>query len=343
MRKTLAATLLFLFAAFPALALDLGDKAPAITPDKWVSGSEIDPTKPEEGTFFIVEVWSTTCPPCVRSIPMLNDIQKRYADKGLRIVSFTTDTLDEVEPFLKQHPMEYPSFIDKEGATYINYMAADNRNTIPHAFLFDKAGLLVWIGNPLDNIEGKVKQVLDGTLTGEHALAIREAREGLQTAFEGQNVDGMLASLKTLQKLEPDNVQYYQLNLRILSQFGGKPEDVAALYSAWYEGCKDNAEALMVLALVAVEEGHPEQRNPALALAAAKRAYSLDSDAKLEAGLALSETYKNLGRLDLAITTVDSMKALTKDPGELAVLDSLDGFYRKAKQVGENPDVEFKP
>lgn len=338
MKKTFL-SLLFLFAfAGVASALELGDNAPAISPESWVTGEAVDPTAPAEDTFYLVEVWSTTCPPCVRSIPILNEMQKKYADQGLKIVSFTTDTREEVEPFLKQHPMEYSSFIDQEGATYINYMAADNRNTIPHAFLFDKSGVLVWIGNPLDKLESRIQQVLDGTLNGEKAIAVREARITLQQAFEVPDMDGIKSSLETLQTLEPDNIQYYQINLRFLSQTGGAPEEISALLDRWYEGCKDNAEGLVVLSVMSMDQMHPDQRNPAMALSAAKRAFSMESDSKLEAGITLAETYKDLGRIDLAVQIIGEVRKLTDDPEEQEIIDAIGNFYERARRIGDNPD-----
>ncbi len=338
MKKFAFALVLALSVAVAASALDLGDQAPPLSPDKWVSGQPIAFADAKEGDFFLIEVWSTTCPLCLRSIPLLNDLQKRYADKGLKIVSFTTDTAEEVEPFLIDHPMDYASFIDKEGATFINYMAADNRNTIPQAFLFDKTGTLVWIGNPLDNVESRVKQVLDGTLNGEHALAIRDARNKLQSAFEGQDAQGMLAALTTLQDLEPDNVQYYQLQLRILSQFGGEDAAVDELFKKWYNGCKDHADSLIMLSVMAMEQMQPSHRDPELALKAAKRAYNLDSDVKLEAGLTLAETYKDLGRVDLSLKMLDELKKMTEDPQEQEILNEIAQYYQQLQTLGQNPD-----
>ncbi|MCC8179359.1 MAG: TlpA family protein disulfide reductase, partial [Planctomycetes bacterium] len=146
MKKFALAALALCFFASLAPALEVGDKALPITPAQWVTGEPADPTQVDENTFYLVEVWSVTCPPCVRSIPILNDLQDRYADQGFKIVSFTSDDISQVNAFLEDHPMEYSSFIDEDGETYIKYMALDNRNTIPHAFLFDRHGYLVWIG-----------------------------------------------------------------------------------------------------------------------------------------------------------------------------------------------------
>ena len=344
MKKSLLTILAVLLAfAAPALSLDIGDKALPISAESWVTGAEVDPTAADGKTIYLVEVWSVTCPPCVQTIPILNDLQKRYADQGFKIVSFTSDSLEEVEPFLEEHPMEYSSFIDKDGETTINYMAADNRNTIPHAFMFDKDGNLIWEGNPLDNLEERLKSVLNGEYTLDKAVAIRDARENLQDAFSGQDVSGMIKALEELERLEPDNGQYYQVHYRILTEIGyGDHESVQKLMNDWYEGCKDRVDALMVLSVLAIDQGPPAYRNPELALAAAKRAYSLDSSSKIEAGLNLAETYKSIGRVDLSLQLV---QILAKDaPAErIEIMTSIENFYHRLVELGKNPDAEYKP
>lgn len=344
MKKLIVTALFCLTVAVSGASLDLGDNAPAISPDVWITGQPADPTEVDGKTFYIVEVWSVTCPPCVRTIPILNDIQKRYADKGLRIVSFTTDAREDVERFLALHPIEYNSFIDKEGATMVNYMAADNRNTIPHAFLFDKTGALVWIGNPLDNLEGRVQQVLSGDLNRDKALAVRDAKEALQTSFAEQNIEGMLASLTELERLEPDSPQYYQVHYRLLTDLGaGDVDDVQELMNNWYQGCQGSAEGLVVLSMLAMDQGPPNMRNPHLALAAAKRAYELDSDAKVQAGMNLAETYKEIGRLDLSLRTLGEISRMTEDPEEKELIQGIRSFYNKIQQLGKNPDAPYQP
>ncbi len=345
MKKTFLAALLFaVLAALPAAALDFGDPAPEISPDTWVTGEPADPTKADGKTIYLVEVWSVTCPPCVRTIPLLGELQKKYADQGLKIVSFTSDTLDEVKEFLKDHPMEYSSFVDKEGATTVKYMAADNRNTIPHAFLFDRSGAMVWTGNPLDNLEGRIKQVIDGTLTKERALAIKEARNNLQAAFTSQDVDGMMKSLKELETIEPDNSQYYQVHYRILTELGlGDAEDIKDLFATWYKGCQDQPEGLMILSVLSLDQGPPAFRNPELALAAAKRAYAVATGDKTEAGLNLAETYKSIGRVDKSLELLKELSANDKDEEHAEAIKGIQEFYNRLAELGKNPDAEYKP
>lgn len=344
-KKFIVALFAFALLALPVRALDLGDQAPAIEVDSWITGEPANPTAAPNGkTFYLVEVWSTTCPPCVRTIPLLNELQKKYADQGLKIVSFTSDTAEEVKKFLEEHPMEYSSFIDKDGATTVNYMAADNRNTIPHAFLFDRSGVLLWEGNPLDNLESRIKQLLDGTLTKEKAVAVRDARAKLQNAFEAQNVEDMLSSLKELEAIEPDNGQYYQVHYRILTELGvGNEGDVRDLLVAWYKGSHDQPESLAILSVLAMDQGAPAYRNPELALAAAKRAYAIDTESpKLQTGLNLAEAYKAIGRLDRSLEIV---KELAKEvpPESMEILSSIQDFYTRLMDLAKNPDAEYKP
>jgi thiol-disulfide isomerase/thioredoxin len=348
-KETLVRKFLLLFlavaaVAMPARALDLGDPAPPIAAETWVTGEPADPTKTDDKTIYLVEVWSVTCPPCVMTIPILNDLQKRYADQGFKIVSFTSDEIGDVKTFLEEHPMEYSSFIDdSEQTSTINYMAVDGRNTIPHAFLFDRSGALVWTGNPLDNLEERLKQVIDGTLNVDKAVAVRDARDALQSSFAGQDVEGMLKALKDLETLEPDNGQYYQVHYRILAELGmGDESDVRELFVNWLEGCKDSADALVMLSVLAMDQGPPSYRYPELALEAAKRAYALDSQNKVEVGLNLAETYKNIGRLDLSMKIVEEL-AKSAPPEQIEILSTVENFYTRLQELGKNPDAAFNP
>ncbi len=340
MKRIMLAALLLLAVSLPGFALDLGDKALPLAVDKWITGEPVDPTVVDGETFYLVEVWSVTCPPCVRSIPIMNDIQKRYSDQGFKIVSFTTDTEEEVRPFLEQHPMEYSSFLDREGESVINYMALDNRTTIPHAFLFDKSGILVWNGNPLDNLEKRVQQVISGELSCEIAVKVKEARDQLQEAFNAQNISGMLSSLETLEGLEPGNSQYFQIHYRLLTELGmGDPYEVEELLARWFSGSENDAESLIVLSMVSLDQGQPNVRNPELALRAAKKAFSLESDLKAQAGLNLAETYKEIGRIDLALKTLDDLPALTTEPEDAEMIAAVRAFYSRLEKLGENPDA----
>ncbi len=39
----------------------------------------------------LVNIWGTTCAPCIREMPELEKLQKNYADKGLKVVGIVSD------------------------------------------------------------------------------------------------------------------------------------------------------------------------------------------------------------------------------------------------------------
>ncbi|MBK6795835.1 MAG: TlpA family protein disulfide reductase [Acidobacteria bacterium] len=63
-----------------------------------------------KGKVVMVDFWATYCPPCVKQIPQLAELSKRYKDKGLEIVGLTTDEKTDqqkVEDFIKRLGINY--------------------------------------------------------------------------------------------------------------------------------------------------------------------------------------------------------------------------------------------
>lgn len=44
-----------------------------------------------EHELTLVNIWGTTCAPCIREMPELEKLQKNYADKGLKVVGIIAD------------------------------------------------------------------------------------------------------------------------------------------------------------------------------------------------------------------------------------------------------------
>ena len=78
--------------------LNIGDDAPGLDIEQWVSGGE---TTIERGQVYIVEFWATWCVPCKASIPHLNELQNDYGDRGLTVIGISTEEPDVVAPWVK--------------------------------------------------------------------------------------------------------------------------------------------------------------------------------------------------------------------------------------------------
>jgi thiol-disulfide isomerase/thioredoxin len=72
------------------LTFKIGDRAPAIEPIAWLHGDPV--TKYEPGRVYVVEFWATWCPPCIRIIPHLSAVQKKYVNT-VTVVGVNADGL----------------------------------------------------------------------------------------------------------------------------------------------------------------------------------------------------------------------------------------------------------
>jgi len=111
--------------------------------------------KPElDGKPIILEFWATWCPPCLKSIPHLNELYTKNKDKGLVIIGVTNEKRDVVQKFLQKTKMDYFPAID---ATLSKTFGVTG---IPHAVLVDKTGKVVWEGHPAQIGEKELALIL---------------------------------------------------------------------------------------------------------------------------------------------------------------------------------------
>jgi len=183
----------------PSLAADLtvGSKAPPIDIEHWVQkagrGDDFTPiTTLEPGTVTVIEFWATWCPPCRASMPHLADLQQRFADKGVTIVSVSDEDLETVEEFLASKAdgdrtygdITAHSYLttDPDGSVSRDYMTASGQGGIPTAFIVGKTGEIEWIGHPMQ-MDEPLAEIVAGTFDREAAAAAAREMEGLQARF----------------------------------------------------------------------------------------------------------------------------------------------------------------
>ena len=116
----------------------LYERAPELVVEKWLTD------KPEtEGKYVLVEFWATWCPPCRRSIALLNGFHKKFG-KELVVIGISDEAEEDVRA-LTTHPIDYASAIDTQ-ARMKNEL---NVVGIPHAIVVEPNGHIVWEGFPL--------------------------------------------------------------------------------------------------------------------------------------------------------------------------------------------------
>lgn len=115
---------------------------------------------------LVLDFYATWCIPCRKSIPHLNQLQKRTGTQDLQIVGLNVGGPDDrvqVPAFARELEIQYPlGFPDKS----LSDLFLSDNDSIPQTFVFDRNGQLVkrFIGYD-DSTPGKLEQAIQSALT----------------------------------------------------------------------------------------------------------------------------------------------------------------------------------
>lgn len=89
-----------------------------------------------KGKVVMLNFFATWCPPCRVEVPDLVAVNKKYADKGVVIISLSVDEDSKVvAPFMKTMNMDYPVYMAGRDIT-----KAFQVSSIPHNVFYAKSG-----------------------------------------------------------------------------------------------------------------------------------------------------------------------------------------------------------
>ncbi|KAG0164146.1 hypothetical protein DFQ30_010445 [Apophysomyces sp. BC1015] len=95
---------------------------------------------PYRGKVTVVNFWASWCAPCVKEMPALSELQRRYADKGVRFVGIGVDSAKNVSQFLSKVTIDYPVYIAGFGGTELARQLGNHAGGLPFTVVIDKAG-----------------------------------------------------------------------------------------------------------------------------------------------------------------------------------------------------------
>jgi peroxiredoxin len=129
------------------ITLSAQDKLPSIQL-KGLSGNMIDAaTLENDGKPIVISFWATWCKPCIRELNAINDMYIDWQDEtGVKLIAISIDdsrNSARVRPFIAGQGWEYDVYLDENQ----ELKRALNVNNIPHTFLVDGEGHLVWQHN----------------------------------------------------------------------------------------------------------------------------------------------------------------------------------------------------
>lgn len=83
----------------------IGKSAPKYTV-RSINGKKLK-SKNMAGKVVVFNFWFTTCPPCKKEIPQLNELKEKFKNKDVEFIAVALDEEYKLDPFLRQHPFTY--------------------------------------------------------------------------------------------------------------------------------------------------------------------------------------------------------------------------------------------
>ena len=93
------------------------------------------------GQVVLLDFWGTFCEPCKKSFPKLEELRRKYASRGLRVIGISEDEdedKDKIPAFGETYGAKFALAWDGDKAIAKRYKP----ETMPSSFLIDKDGVV---------------------------------------------------------------------------------------------------------------------------------------------------------------------------------------------------------
>ena len=136
----------------------VGQKAPDFTlPD--IDGRSVSLSR-YEGKVVILDFWASWCAPCIRELPVYQDLQDKYRERGFEMIGVNVaDENPDIAGFLRKKEIRFTNLIGNDEIQELYGPI----NGFPTTFIIDREGVIrdQFIGGrPRETLEGAIQSLL---------------------------------------------------------------------------------------------------------------------------------------------------------------------------------------
>lgn len=340
--------------AAAAKPLAMGDPAPPLVVTQWLKGEEIKGF--EKGTIYIVDFWCSEIGNCRKSIPLINDLAKKYKDKGVKAVGISIwedtrekdveaskaqgknvfkarDPLPNITKFIAEmgDNMTYSvGYGGDDAAMAKTWMNAASRISIPSTFVIDREGRFVWVGHPREGLEEALIRLIDGKFDAKAAsddakkqaeklTKAKDLGNRLRGALQGGRAKESTDIVREMMKLDPMMFPNAIGVTFVQLTVNMKQEELAYEFvKEMFAGpMKESWQDLNTVAWTILDDAGVKKRDVPLALEMAKRATALTESKEGGVLDTLARAYWDSGDAAKALETQEKAVEVSKKQDDM--------------------------